>query len=197
MEDPLLRRYDMARDNMPLKSAGNVRHSFGDKAFTGVANLVKLLPTATVFLFQFLNPVLTHNGHCNTVNKYLTGVLLGVCSLSCFFSSFTDSYKGSDGVTHYGVATKNGLWPSPASDDVSSYRVRVGDFVHAFFSLLVFVVVVMLDPNTVSCYYPSFELTQKVLLMVLPPVVGAISSVVFVAFPNKRHGIGNFPSQTL
>ncbi|KAF6145179.1 hypothetical protein GIB67_041374 [Kingdonia uniflora] len=104
---------------------------------------------------------------------------------------------GSDSVTHFGVLTKNELWSSPASDDVSSYRVRLGDFVHAFFSLLVFVIVVMLDPIMVSCYYPSFESTQKVLLMVLPSVVGDISSVVFVAYSNKHHGIEKFPSQTL
>jgi hypothetical protein len=44
------------------------------KTFSGVGNLVKLLPTGTVFLFQYLSPVVTNNGHCNTINKYLSAV---------------------------------------------------------------------------------------------------------------------------
>ncbi|XP_010279209.1 PREDICTED: uncharacterized protein LOC104613182 [Nelumbo nucifera] len=167
-----------------------------DKALTGIGNLIKLLPTGTVFLFQFLSPVLSNNGQCHTINKYLTGILLSCCGFSCCFSCFTDSYRDRNGSTHYGIATKDGLWPSPAdseSVDVSSYKLQMGDFVHAFFSLIVFMVVVLLDPNTVECYYPSFNSNQELLLKILPPIVGALSSSVFVIFPNKRHGIG-YPS---
>ncbi|KAF9618285.1 hypothetical protein IFM89_000920 [Coptis chinensis] len=181
---------------MAQKSKRSFTQTLGDRTFSGVANLIKLLPTGTVFLFQFLSPVLSNNGKCHTINEYLTGILVGACGLSCFFSSFTDSYIDNDGETHYGMATKDGLWPSSGSNDLSAYKLRVGDFVHAIFSLLVFGVVVLLDPNTIECYYPSFEATQKMLLMVLPPVVGALSSSVFVLFPNKRNGIGYPPSQT-
>lgn len=169
-----------------------------DVALTGVGNLIKLLPTGTVFLFQFLNPVLTNNGHCNTpANKYLSAILIAVSAFSCCFSSFTDSYTGSDGQTHYGIATTKGLWPSTDSGsvDLSAYKLRVGDFVHAFFSLVVFAVVSLLDSNTVRCFYPAFESTERVLLMVLPPVIGTIAGTVFVVFPNKRHGIG-YPSSS-
>ncbi|KAJ6771057.1 PROTEIN DMP3 [Salix koriyanagi] len=79
--------------------------SLPQKTFSGVGNLIKLLPTGTVFLFQFLNPVVTNNGSCHAVNKYLSGILIGLCGFSCCFSCFTDSYKGSDGLTHYGIAT--------------------------------------------------------------------------------------------
>uniref|UniRef100_A0A6N2MW12 DUF679 domain membrane protein 2 n=1 Tax=Salix viminalis TaxID=40686 RepID=A0A6N2MW12_SALVM len=168
--------------------------SLPQKTFSGVGNLIKLLPTGTVFLFQFLNPVVTNNGRCHAVNKYLSGILIGLCGFSCCFSCFTDSYKGSDGLTHYGIATMKGLWPSSGSSvDLSSYKLRVGDFAHAFFSLIVFSVVSLLDSNTVECFYPSFESTEKVLLMVLPPVIGAVSGTVFMLFPNRRHGIG-YPS---
>ncbi|KAF5203799.1 hypothetical protein FRX31_006609 [Thalictrum thalictroides] len=185
----------MAENKSSKKSKRSFTQTLGDKTFSGVANLIKLLPTGTVFLFQFLNPVLTNNGNCHTVNKYLTGALLSVCGFSCCFSSFTDSYIDEDGVTHYGIATKNGIWPSSGTTNSSAYKLRVGDFVHAVFSLLVFAVVVLLDPNTVECYYPSFESNQKMLLMVLPPVVGALSSSVFVMFPNNRHGLGYPPNQ--
>ncbi|XP_059648619.1 protein DMP2-like [Cornus florida] len=169
--------------------------SMTDKTLTGVGNLIKLLPTGTVFLFQFLNPVLTNNGKCHTVNKYLSGILIALSGFSCCFSSFTDSYTDSNGDTHYGVATAKGFRPSEGSVDLSKYKLQFADFVHAFFSLIVFAMVALLDSNTVECFYPSFESNEKVLLMVLPPVIGAVSSSVFIIFPNNRHGIG-YPSST-
>ncbi|CAA7388689.1 unnamed protein product [Spirodela intermedia] len=168
--------------------------TLGSKAFQGLGDLIKLLPTGTVFLFQFLNPVLTDNGGCSVVNKALSGVLLGICGFSCAFSCFTDSYTGADGKVYYGIVTAKGLWPlwdpKSSSTDLSNYRLRLGDFVHAALSVLVFAIVGLLDSNTVSCYYPSFESKQKVLLMVLPPAIGTLVSASAVIFPNNRHGIG-------
>ncbi|GAA0164502.1 hypothetical protein Leryth_002660 [Lithospermum erythrorhizon] len=164
-------------------------NSIPSKTFTNMGNLVKLLPTGTVFMFEFLNPVLTNDGHCNVSNKYMSGALLVICAFMCCFSCFTDSYIDSDGMIHYGIATSKGLCPS-SSVDTSSYKLRIGDFVHAFFSLGVFAVVALLDSNTTGCFYPSFEKTQKVLYMTLPTVIGTVSSFVFMFFPNKRHGIG-------
>ncbi|KAL4296445.1 hypothetical protein GQ457_12G004740 [Hibiscus cannabinus] len=181
----------MAKSSRKIASSSST--SLSDKTFTGLGNLIKLLPTGTVFVFQFLNPVLTNYGHCSPVNKVLTSILIALCGFSCAFSSFTDSYKDSDGMVHYGIATVNGLWPSSGSVDLSKYKLRIGDFVHAFFSVVVFAVLSLLDSNTVQCFYPSFESTEKVLLMALPPVIGAISGSVFMMFPNTRHGIG-YPS---
>ncbi|XP_028783118.1 protein DMP2-like [Neltuma alba] len=174
-------------------ASGNNNTSMSGKAFNGLGNLIRLLPTGTVFAFQFLIPIVTNDGRCGTLlNKYLTGALLIICAFNCVFASFTDSYTGSDGGRHYGVVTPKGIWPSPASEDVDmkKYKLRFGDFVHALFSLLVFAVLGLLDNNTVHCFYPAFEAQQKVLLQVLPPVIGVISGGVFVMFPNNRHGIG-------
>ncbi|XP_057434061.1 protein DMP2-like [Lotus japonicus] len=167
------------------------------KTFSGVGSLIKLLPTGTVFLFQFLSPIVTNTGHCNTVNKYLSSILLVVCGFNCVFSSFTDSYTGSDGHRHYGIVTAKGIWPSPASGniDLSKYKLRFGDFVHGFISLIVFAVLGLLDINIVRCFYPEFESSEKVLLQVVPPVIGAIASAVFMIFPGTRHGIG-YPTST-
>ncbi|KAL7123899.1 hypothetical protein ABFS83_14G013000 [Erythranthe nasuta] len=160
----------------------------------GVGNLIKLLPTGTVFLFQFLNPLVTNNGKCHVVNTYLTSFLIAISGFLCFFASFTDSYTDSQGNTHYGIVTATGLWlitpsSSTSKQDFSTYRLRLGDFVHAFFSLIVFAVVALLDPNSVECFYPSFKSTEKV-LMAVPPVIGVVSSAIFVLFPNNRHGFG-------
>ncbi|KAI9128721.1 hypothetical protein K1719_000204 [Acacia pycnantha] len=167
--------------------------SMSGKAFNGLGRLIRLLPTGTVFAFQFLNPIFTNNGRCGTLlNKYLTGALLIICAFNCVFASFTDSYTGSDGSRHYGVVTTKGIWPAPASDGVNmkAYKLRFGDFVHALFALLVFAVLALLDNNTVQCFDPKFESQQKLLLQVLPPMIGAFSGGVFLIFPNKRHGIG-------
>ncbi|KAK9020128.1 hypothetical protein V6N11_054621 [Hibiscus sabdariffa] len=81
--------------------------SISGKTFSGFGNLVKLLPTGTVFIFQFLNPVLTNTGQCSIANKVLTSILIALCGFSCAFSCFTDSYRGSDGLVHYGVVMVN------------------------------------------------------------------------------------------
>ncbi|KAK9933611.1 hypothetical protein M0R45_020799 [Rubus argutus] len=112
-----------------------------DIALTGVGNLIKLLPTGTVFLFQFLNPVLTNNGH--------------------FTLAVMD--KLTMELQRQRVFGPRRFWLV----DLSAYKLRVGDFVHAFFSLVVFAVVSLLDSNTVRCFYPAFESTERVLLMVL------------------------------
>ncbi|KAI8011215.1 Protein DMP2 [Camellia lanceoleosa] len=182
-------------DIKTTSSSSSTTQNITDKTYATAGNLIKLLPTGTVFFFQFFNPVFTNNGTCHVANKYLTAFLIGVCGISCFMSTFHDSYKGSDKNTHYGIATLKGIWPSTASDgvDLSVLRLRPGDFVHAFFALIVFAVVSLLDANTVNCFYPSFISSQKVLVMVLPPLVGAVAGFVSMVFPYTRHGIG-YPS---
>ncbi|KAI8566147.1 hypothetical protein RHMOL_Rhmol02G0017100 [Rhododendron molle] len=186
-----------SEDSSSSSSSSSSSATMTGKTLSGLGKLIKLLPTGTVFLFHFLSPVLTNNGDCkNNINKYLSIALLGVCGLSCFFSTFTDSYEDSDGTTHYGIATLKGLWPSSGTSSVnlsSHYKLKFADFVHAFFSLLVFATVALLDNNITECFYPSFN--SAVLLQGLPPVIGTISGAVFVYFPYTRHGIG-YPSSS-
>ncbi|KAI5654175.1 hypothetical protein M9H77_31362 [Catharanthus roseus] len=162
-----------------------------------LANLIKLLPTGTVFLYQFAVPLLTNSGKCNPTNKIVSAIFIGVCGLSCFISTFTDSYTDKDGKIHCGIATFKGFWPSSDSNsiDLSKYKLRIGDFFHAFLALVVFGVIVLFDGYTVQCFYPSLQLNQKALLMSLPPCVGGVASTVFAFFPDKRHGIGYLQAQ--
>ncbi|XP_027339497.1 protein DMP2-like [Abrus precatorius] len=159
------------------------------ETFSAVRSLtIKLLPPITLFLFQLLIPVVTNNGHCTNLNKYLTAALLVICVFGCVFAFFTDSYISPDGERHYAVVTAKGLWPSPASESVDSsvYRLRFGDLIHASLGLMVFAVG-LLGTNTVRCFFPGFDSDDKILLQVLPPVFGAIASVVLLVFPNYRH----------
>ncbi|KAJ8636547.1 hypothetical protein MRB53_010814 [Persea americana] len=109
-----------------------------------------------------------------------------------------EEVKGADGRLYYVVVPKDGFWPfSDSSDksiDLSRCKLQLGDFAHAMLTLMVFAVVALLSPNVVGCYYPSFESTQKTLLVVLPSVVGFITSAVFAVFPHIRHGIGYPPA---
>ncbi|KAG0466306.1 hypothetical protein HPP92_017886 [Vanilla planifolia] len=169
-----------------------------DRAFQSLGDLIKLLPSGTVFLFQFLAPLLSNDGRCpSAANKWLLATLLTACGLSCCFSSFTDSYVADDGRVYYGIATRRGLWsfsdPAAASRDLSAYRLKVGDFAHAFLTLVVFAAVALLDSDTVRCFYPAAEAEAGILLSVLPPVVGGLATSMFVMFPNERHGIGYPP----
>ena len=72
---------------------------------------------------------------------------------------------------------------------MSRYKLRVDDVILAILSILVFGILSLLDPNTVSCLYPKFKESQK-LLLVLPILVGGAASVAFLLFPHKRDGIG-------
>ncbi|VAI79397.1 unnamed protein product [Triticum turgidum subsp. durum] len=51
-----------------------------ERALRGVADLIKLLPSGTVFMFQFLSPLVTNNGHCAA-----TLALLDRDTVSCLY----------------------------------------------------------------------------------------------------------------
>lgn len=70
------------------------------------------------------------------------------------------------------------------------YRVRVIDWVHGVLSVIVFGVMAVRDKNVVSCFYPTTEHETEEILSVAPIGVGLICSLLFVAFPTRRHGIG-------
>ncbi|KAL5573417.1 hypothetical protein UlMin_023014 [Ulmus minor] len=159
----------------------------------GLAELLftlnKLLPTGTTFLFQLINPLLTsYDNTCTALNKTLEALLIVLCSFVCCFASFTDSYTGSDGKTYYAIVTPKGLWPSSLNSH--SFKLCFRDFVHALFSVMVFACFALLDPKTVRCFYPHFESTHNILLLVLTPILRLLSVVVFFIYPNNRHGIG-------
>ncbi|CAN8258543.1 unnamed protein product [Cochlearia groenlandica] len=166
--------------------------TMANKSLTGLESLIKLLPTGTLFIYLLLNPILTNDGECSTHNKIMSSILVAFCTFSCFFSCFTDSFKGQDGSRKYGIVTKKGLWTyaDPGSVDLSKYKVKIADFVHAVFVVAVFGTLVLLDANTANCFYPRFRETQKTLVMALPPAVGVASGAIFALFPSKRNGIG-------
>ena len=74
--------------------------------------------------------------------------------------------------------------------DLTKYRLRLIDSVHGVLSVLVFIAVALRDRNTVNCFYPDPEKETQEALDIIPIGIGLISSLLFVIFPTRRHGIG-------
>ncbi|KAK3164739.1 hypothetical protein QOZ80_1AG0023940 [Eleusine coracana subsp. coracana] len=179
-----------------------------DKTLTSVANLAKLLPTGTALAFQAMSPSFTNRGACLPANRYLTAALIYVCVLSCAFFSFTDSFVGGDGKLYYGVATAKGFLvfnyarndddDDDAADaerrrrafkDLRRLRIRWVDYVHAVFSVVVFLTVAFSDTAVQTCYFPVAGDNVKQMLTNLPLGAGFLSTMVFLVFPTTRKGI--------
>ncbi|CAO2210431.1 unnamed protein product [Urochloa humidicola] len=171
------------------------RPSALSQALTSTANLANLLPTGTLLAFNLLSPTFTNHGACDATTALLTRGLLAVLALSCVAASSTDSLKAPDGRVYYGVATPRGLWlidypPGAPAVDTAKYRLAFIDLVHAALSAAVFGVVAARDKNVVRCLCPAPARETEEVLDILPLGVGVICSLLFVAFPTRRHGIG-------
>ncbi|KAF8712595.1 hypothetical protein HU200_028349 [Digitaria exilis] len=176
------------------------RRSALSQALNSTANLANLLPTGTLLAFNLLAPTFTNHGACDATTSLLTRGLLAVLAFSCVLASFTDSLKGPDGRVYYGVATPKGLWlidypPGAPPPETAKYRLAFIDFVHAALSVAVFGVVAVRDKNVVRCFYPAPPKETEEVLDILPLGVGVLCSLLFVAFPTRRHGIG-YPVST-
>ncbi|KAM7251927.1 hypothetical protein ACFE04_023810 [Oxalis oulophora] len=168
------------------------------QTLTTTANLANLLPTGTLLAFQILTPIFTHNGSCDATTRWLTLSLLFLLAASCFLASFTDSVKSlSDGNVYYGFATLKGMFlfdytgdSLTGLPDMSKYKLRFIDGVHAVLSVLVFGAVALRDKNVVMCLYPMPDHEVQEVLDIVPIGIGLVSSLLFVVFPTRRHGIG-------
>ncbi|OVA01983.1 Protein of unknown function DUF679 [Macleaya cordata] len=159
---------------------------------SGTARLNVLLPTATILAFSIFTPLLTNDGKCKTLNRWLMGVFLAISSASCVFFAFTDSFRTSSGRLYYGVATFRGIWTFNGGrkrpNVPENYRLRWADLFHASLSLVAFLTFAALNTDVVECYYR--QMPRKVTNTV-PLVVGFVISVLFVLFPSTRKGIGH------
>ncbi|CAO2173638.1 unnamed protein product [Urochloa humidicola] len=171
-----------------------------DKVMTSAANLAQLLPTGTVLAYQALSPSFTNHGNCAASNRWLTAVLVAVLAAFSLFFSFTDSIVGRDRKLYYGVATPHGFnvfnfsgeeeereW---ALGELRKLRLRPLDYVHAFFTAVVFLTLAFSDVGLQRCFFPNAGVNTSELLKNLPLGTAFLSSFVFLIFPTKRKGIG-------
>jgi Protein of unknown function (DUF679) len=80
--------------------------------------------------------------------------------------------------------------PDSPPADLSKYRLKFLDLIHAIFSVLVFFAVALRDKNVISCFYPNPGKEVQEVLDIVPLSVGVLCSLLFVVFPTRRHGIG-------
>ncbi|KAJ4701183.1 DUF679 domain-containing protein, partial [Melia azedarach] len=164
---------------------------FINAILSGTARLNVLLPTATILAFTILAPLLTNDGKCTTLSRWLMDCFVVFLAASCVFFTFTDSFRTANGRLYYGVATFRGIWtfnggrkkPCVPSD----YRLRWTDLFHASLSLIAFLTFAGSHSDLVACYYPAIP---RKLTNTIPLLVGFVISVLFVVFPSKRRGIG-------
>ena len=169
-------------------------------ALSSASDLMKLLPTGTVLAFQALAPSFSNHGVCHAANRYLVLSLVGACAASCVLLSFTDSLVGRDGKLYHGAATFGGFYPfnftgtreerEATFKDLCRLRITALDFVHAFFSALVFLAVALADASIQGCLFPDAGPEVRELLVNLPLGAGFLSSMVFMIFPTTRKSIG-------
>ncbi|CAL1370640.1 unnamed protein product [Linum trigynum] len=157
--------------------------------------LVNFLPTGTLLTFEMLLPSVSKNGECTHVTTLMIYFLLALCSLSCFFFHFTDSFKGPDGKVYYGFVTpkglavfKPGLGIEVPKDD--KYRLGFTDFVHAMMSVMVFMAIALSDHRVTDCLFPGNVKELDEVMESFPLMVGVVCSGLFLVFPNTRYGIG-------
>ncbi|XP_038973374.1 protein DMP3-like [Phoenix dactylifera] len=188
------------RGTTPSQSLTSQRRLVIDKTLSTAANLAQLLPTGSVLAFQALSPSIANQCICYASNKYITLSLLLICTISCIFFSFTDSFKGTNGKLYYGMATCKSFivfnyQPSDGDrskvlEDLLRFRIRWLDYVHAFFSVLLFLALTFSDTNIQNCFFPDSGPYSKQILQKLPLGAGFLSIMVFLIFPTTRKGIG-------
>ena len=161
------------------------------ETFSKTSMLVNFLPIGTLLTFEMLPPSASNNGDCSPVSTQIIHSLIGLCSLSCFFFHFTDSFKGPDGTVYYGFVTPRGLAlfePCPGlevpKDD--KYKVGLTDFVHAIMSVTVFAAIAFSDHRVTDCLFPGHVKDMDQVMESFPLMVGIICNGLFSVFPNTR-----------
>nr|XP_027092951.1 protein DMP2-like [Coffea arabica] len=124
---------------------------------SGTARLNVLLPTATILAFTIFAPLVTNDGKCKSLERWLMGSFLAFLAASCVFFSFTDSFRTATGRLHYGVATIKGIWTFNGGKTKpcvpSDYRLRCSDMFHASLSLIAFLTFATSHSDVLDCYH--------------------------------------------
>ncbi|KAL1222382.1 Protein DMP10 [Cardamine amara subsp. amara] len=181
------------------------------RSLPAAGNFVNLLPTGTALMFETLIPSFSNGGECTNkpANKLLTISLISFCAVTCFFSSFTDSFVGEDGRIYYGIATANGLYilndyPDDGYDPEAGltvddkkrrYKMSFVDFVHAFVSVVVFLALAVESSDLRRCLFSGDDGDTwggnfVIMIKYVAVMVATVASFYLAIFPTKRRGIG-------
>ncbi|KAI3714285.1 hypothetical protein L1987_72882 [Smallanthus sonchifolius] len=166
------------------------------KTLSKTSMLINFLPSGTLLTFEMVLPSVYGKGECTGVTTLMINVLLLICTMSCFFFHFTDSFRGVDGKTYYGFATPWGLKvfkSVPQGVEVPKderYKLGFSDLVHAMMSSMVFLAIAFSDHRVTNCLFPTHGKEMDEVMQSFPLMVGIVCSGLFLVFPNTRFGIG-------
>ncbi|KAK9052164.1 hypothetical protein SSX86_028792 [Deinandra increscens subsp. villosa] len=166
------------------------------KTLSKTSMLVNFLPTGTLLTFEMVLPSVYGTGECTGVGTVMITVLLGICTMSCVFFHFTDSFRGADEKTYYGFATPWGLRvfklvpPGVEVPKDERYILGFSDLVHAVMSSMVFLAIAFSDHRVTNCLFPRHTEELDEAMQSFPLMVGVVCSGLFLVFPNTRYGIG-------
>ncbi|GAB4829153.1 hypothetical protein Ancab_018816 [Ancistrocladus abbreviatus] len=157
--------------------------------------LAHFLPTGTLLTFEMVLPSVYGLGECTHVSTVMMMVLLGLCTISCFFFHFTDSFRASDGKVYYGFVTRKGLAVFKSDLDVQvpdeeRFKVQFADLIHALMSVMVFLAIAFSDHRVTNCLLPGYTREMEEAMESFPLMVGIVCSCLFLIFPKARYGIG-------
>ncbi|KAI3729201.1 hypothetical protein L6452_17854 [Arctium lappa] len=182
-----------------LSGGGRKRRAMANgvqKTLSKTSMLVNFLPTGTLLTFEMVLPSIYGKGECTAVTTLMINMLLGICTLSCFFFHFTDSFRGANGKTYYGFVSPWGLKvfkSAPPGVEVPKderYNLGFTDFIHAMMSSMVFVAIAFSDHRVTNCLFPRHTKEMDEVMQSFPLMVGIVCSSLFLVFPNTRYGIG-------
>ena len=90
----------VATDIATMADGGRKRRAVASgvqKTLSKTSMLANFLPTGTLLTFEMVLPTVYGAGECSPVAAHMITALLGLCTLSCFFFHFTDSFRAPDG----------------------------------------------------------------------------------------------------
>jgi len=163
-----------------------------DKSSVGIAaSLSMLLPSSATLAFETLVPSFTNGGACSDhdVNFVFTWGLIVFLTVLCGLLRFTDRVAEMYGNTYFVLATRNGFKlfsherkDLRLSEDEHENRMKwkdlrrrmkrkPRDFLHAFFSSAVFLVLAFCNAEVQACLVPTETWQWKKFITILPLAV--------------------------
>ncbi|GJN24321.1 hypothetical protein PR202_gb12057 [Eleusine coracana subsp. coracana] len=171
------------------------------KVLSVSTNVLQQLPAGSVMAFQALSSSFTNQGECHPSNWWLSLVLVTLLTLSCIFFSFTDSFVYRGKMCYAMVFPGRLVMFNEGNQqkelrelfpELRKRRVKMTDYVRAFFSAAVFLAYAAGDLGIQNCFFPQASIHTKQLLKNMPLGMAVLSSFVFMAFPTTRKGIDFF-----
>ena len=101
---------------------------------------------------------------------------------------------------YYGFATFKNFWvlnyvhdgnnpdEKEIEENCKKYKIRGIDYVHAFGSLIVFLIFAFSSSDVLHCFFPHGGENQYSMVLYLPLVAGVLSSFLFSICPTERKG---------